>query len=92
MLTRREAAEDIRMGRGIKLRFVGSESPYGRPHTFDVIVRQSSSGLVAVIDCHAMGRAYSFKVSALQVLAYIKLHYQRNESMSACNQESELAA
>ncbi len=78
MLTRLEAIQDINLGRGIQLRFVGHEHADGRRSTFNVILRRNGrGGCEAVIDCRIMRRCYIVQLTAKQVLSYIRLHYPR---------------
>lgn len=78
MLTRLEAIQDIRLGRGIQLPFQGAPigDGSGRCGTFSVIIRRDrKGGCDALIDCKVMRRTYIIKLTAKQVLAYIKRHY-----------------
>jgi len=79
-LTRLDAIQDIRIGRGISNSFVeqvlGDGS--GRTHTFTVIVRRDHrGGCVALIDCKIMRKTYRVSLTWRQTLAYIRLHYPK---------------
>ena len=79
MLTRLEAIQDIRLGRGIQLSFVGQVMPDGSSHRFNVILRRDrKGGCNALIDCQVMKKTYKVQLTAQQVLSYIKLHYARS--------------
>lgn len=78
MLSRLLAIQDIRLGRGVRLSFVGHEVINGRPHTYSVILkRQGTSKVSAVIQCDVMRRNYTIPLTARQVLSFIRLHYPR---------------
>lgn len=85
MLTRREAIEDINLGRGIQLRFVGQNLGDGRTVTFNIILRRNRrGGCEAVIDCNIMRRCYVIShVSGRQVLAFIRRHYPKHGADSS---------
>lgn len=74
MLSRLEAIQDIRLGRGICMTHVG------RFTTFRVILRRDvmRGGVWAAIDCPVMRRTYYVKLTSRQVLTYIRLHYPRH--------------
>jgi len=79
-LTRLEAIQDVRLGRGIQVSFVGLSEIGGRPATFKVIVRRSRrGGAEAVIDCDTMRRSYRIAepLTWVQVLNFIRRHYDR---------------
>lgn len=83
MLTRLQAIQDIRLGRGVCLSFVGHEEINGRPHTFRVILRRNGrGGAMGIIECDAMRGSrqagpYRLTLSMGQVLTFIRLHYPR---------------
>jgi hypothetical protein len=90
MMTRLDAIQDIRCGRGICLSFVGLEAQYDRqgrahPHTFNVIIRRGKGGKAeAIIDCSMWGTlprnrwgVRPFTLTWKQVLNFIRLHYNK---------------
>lgn len=77
MLSRLEAIQDIRLGRGICLPFTGQKLADGRTHTFRVILRRSFRGAEAAIDCMTMRQTYYINLTPKQVLAFIRRHYPR---------------
>src|SRR5687767_7093245 len=94
MMTRLEAIQDIRCGRGICVSLVGLEAQYDRyggrhEHTFSVIIRRGKKGCAeALIDCSMMGTVPRNRWGVLpitltwkQVLNFIRLHYIRGERM-----------
>ena len=78
MLSRLQAIQDIRMGRGIQLSFTGAPlgDGSGRCGRFNVIIRRDHrGGADAFIDCKVMRRTYTIKLTGKQVLSFIKRHY-----------------
>ncbi len=82
MLTRLQAIQDIRLGRGIQLVHVG------RFTTFTVLIRRQpmTGKLLAMIEDPLMGRwsggvrvpaRYQVRITTRQLLNYIRLHYPR---------------
>lgn len=84
-LTRLEAIQDIRLGRGIQVTFVGlSEDRNGRPHTVRVIVRRSSfkgGCAVALLESSMSYKVYQFNLTGEQVLHFIRKNYDRCASV-----------
>jgi len=80
MITRLEAIQDIRLGRGIQLTFEGHLNQAGTMTTFNVIIRRDvmRGGVEAAIDCKVMRRSYYIKLTPKQTLAYIRRHYPRS--------------
>lgn len=84
MLSRLEAIQDIRLGRGIQLSFTGAPigDGSGRCGKFNVIIRRDpKGGCKALIDCKVMRRTYTINLTARQVLSYIKRHYPTHGSV-----------
>lgn len=94
MMTRLDAIQDIRCGRGICLSFVGLESQYDRQgnahvHAFNVIIRRGKKGCAeAIIDCSMFGTlprnrwgVRPITLTWRQVLNFIRLHYSRGASV-----------
>ena len=74
-MTRKDAINDIRIGRGIQLTHVG------RFTTFRVILRRSpikGGSVQACIDCPRMRRTYYINLTTKQVMSYIRRHYPRH--------------
>lgn len=93
MMTRMEAIQDIRCGRGICASFVGLEPHYDRQgnahqHTFSVIIRRDGKCATAIIDCSMWGTlprsrygVRPMKLTWRQVLTFIRLHYPRHSGV-----------
>lgn len=77
VLSRLEAIQDIRVGRGVSLSFIGTEEVNGRPHTFSVTLKRNGKRVCATIQCDAMRRSYRVHLTTVQVMSFIKLHYAR---------------
>lgn len=84
MLTRLQAIQDIRCGRGIQLTFT-NEDVIGKKNTYNLIIRRSplkGGSAQALIDCRVMRRSYYITLTAKQVLAYIRRHYPRYDDFT----------
>lgn len=82
VLSRSEAIQYIRVGRGISLTFIGTEEVNSRLHTFSVTLKRTKTGTVcAHIRCDAMRRTYIVNLTTKQVLSFIKLHYARKSAI-----------
>jgi hypothetical protein len=85
MLSRLQAIQDIRLGRGIQLSFVGAPlgDGSGRCGKFSIIIRRgfAGEGAIAHIECQVMRRTYKVRMTSKQVLAYIRRHYPTSALM-----------
>lgn len=87
-MTRMEAIQDIRCGRGIQVAFQGIEELRpGMPHNFTVIIRRQVKDTVvtgkveAVFDCTIMRHTYKLILTSKQVMSFIKRNYATGEMM-----------
>lgn len=74
LMTRMDAIQDIRLGRGIQLTHTGLYT------TFTVILRRDilRRGVKAALECNKMRKTYYLKLTPKQVLSYIRRHYPRS--------------